>query len=105
MKKILLTFGFLLAVSASFAQSQVWVNGYTTSTGRYVAGYYRTVANTTATDNYSYYRNTNPNTGTQGTQQLYYNTTPTESRTLYVGSQGGTYYINSNGNKTYVKTR
>ncbi|MBP6550401.1 MAG: hypothetical protein KA228_04860, partial [Flavobacterium sp.] len=32
-----------------------------------------------------------------------YNTTPTENRTIYTGSKGGTYYINSNGNKVYVK--
>lgn len=53
--------------------------------------------------NYSYQDNTNPNTGTQGTKSLYYNTTPTENRTLYTGSKGGTYYINSSGNKVYVK--
>lgn len=105
MKKSLFVFGFMLVSSISFAQSQVWVNGYTTSNGTYVSGYYKTVSNTTAKDNYGYSGNTNPNTGALGTQQLYQNTTPTENRTLYTGSQGGVYYYNESGNKTYVKTK
>ncbi len=104
MKKVLFTFGFMLITVISFSQTkQVWVNGFTKSDGTYVAGYYKTVSDNTATNNYSYQDNTNPNTGTQGTKSLYYNTTPTENRTLYTGSKGGTYYINSSGNKVYVK--
>lgn len=104
MKKILFTFGFLLIGAISFSQTkQVWVNGYTNSYGTYVQGYYKTVSDNTATNNYNYKNNTNPNTGTQGTKSLYNNTTTTENRTIYSGSKGGTYYINSNGNKVYVK--
>lgn len=95
----------MLAASVSFAQSQVWVNGYTKSDGTYVTGHYKTTSNTTATDNYTYKNNTNPNTGTTGNQSLYQNSTPTENRTLYTGSKGGTYYYNASGNKTYVKTK
>lgn len=32
-----------------------------------------------------------------------YNNSSNTTRTIYTGSRGGTYYINSNGNKTYVK--
>lgn len=105
MKKLLFTFGLMLVASVSFSQSQTWVNGYTKSNGTYVAGYYKTTPNTTSTDDYTYKSNINPNTGTVGTKQLYQNTTPKQDRTLYTGSQGGTYYYNSNGNKTYVKTK
>ena len=90
-------------VNSETQNNQVWVNGYTNSYGTYVAGYYKTVSDNTATNNYNYKNNINPNTGTQGTKSLYYNTTPTENRTLYTGSKGGTYYINSSGNKVYVK--
>lgn len=103
MKKSLFFFA-LLASSFCYSQtSQVWVDGYTKSNGTYVQGYYKTVPNSTATNNYSYSGNYNPNTGTVGTKPLYYNSTPTENRTLYTGQNGGTYYINSNGNRTYVK--
>ena len=104
MKKMLFIIGFMFATAVLSAQTkQVWVNGYQKSDGTYVQGYYRTVPDATATNNYNYYGNTNPNTGTTGTQQLYYNTTPTQSRTLYTGANGGIYYINDNGNKVYVK--
>jgi hypothetical protein len=105
MKKLLFSFGFMLVSAVSFAQAQkqVWVNGYTNSNGTYVQGYYKTVSDNIATNNYSYQGNVNPNTNTQGTKPLYQNTTPTENRTLYTGTRGGTYYINSNGNKVYVK--
>lgn len=32
-----------------------------------------------------------------------YNNSSSSTRTIYTGSRGGKYYINSNGNKTYVK--
>ena len=106
MKRLLFIFGFLVFVNFSFSQSQVWVDGYVTSNGKVVEGYYRTVSDNTATNNNSYYGNTNPTTGTTGTQQLYQNTTPTEDRTLYTGPKGGTFYVNpTSGNKVYVKTR
>lgn len=105
MKKALFIFGFMFVSAIISAQTkQVWVNGYQKSDGTYVSGYYKTIPDNTATNNYSYQGNTNPNTGTQGTQQLYYNTTPVQPRTLYTGVNGGVYYINNNGNKVYVKT-
>lgn len=103
MKKLLYSFALLVSGFCYSQTSQVWVNGYTKANGTYVQGYYKTVPNATATNNYSYTGNTNPNTGAVGTKPLYNNSTPTENRTLYTGSNGGTYYINSNGNRTYVK--
>jgi PBCV-specific basic adaptor domain len=102
MKKLLFVFGFMFVSTVAFGHTQVWVDGYTNSNGTYVPGHYRSAPNTTATDNYSTHGNSNPNTGTQGTRSPY-NTTQHEERTLYTGPNGGTYYINSNGNKVYVK--
>lgn len=106
MKKLLFIFGFMFVTTVISAQTkQIWVNGYYKSDGNYVSGYYKSVPDNTSTNNYSYYNNINPNTGNQGTQKLYYNTTPTQSRTLYTGVNGGVYYINDNGNKVYIKTK
>ena len=44
---------FLFAIANSFAQSVVYVQGYTRSNGTYVQGYYRTAPNSTTLDNYS----------------------------------------------------
>jgi hypothetical protein len=52
-----------------FAQTNpkhIWVNGYTTSGGTYVDGYYRTAPNSTVNDNFSTIGNTNPYTGEAG---------------------------------------
>ena len=42
MKKAFLFILFLFAIANSFAQSVVYVHGYTRSNGTYVQGYYRT---------------------------------------------------------------
>ena len=66
MKKAL----FLLVLAISFAISFAgYVGGYTKSNGTYVKGYYRSDANSTVKDNYSYYGNTNPYTGKVGTNK------------------------------------
>ena len=113
MKKLFFFIVFLFAAANSFAQ--VYVQGHTRSNGTYVEGYYRTNPNTTRNDNYSTIGNTNPYTGSVGTKpadsytpSTTYSTptysTPTYSTTtpVYTGSRGGQYYINSNGNKTYI---
>jgi len=46
--------------------NSVYVSGYTTSNGTYVAPYYRTTPNSTVNDNYSTVGNTNPYTGQAG---------------------------------------
>jgi hypothetical protein len=114
MKKIFFFIAFLLTVATSFAQTSTYVSGYTKSNGAYVQGHYRTSPNSTRNDNYSTVGNTNPYTGSYGTKPAS-NYTPTNTYTTpsagntsynakptYTGSRGGSYYINSNGNKTYI---
>ena len=105
MKKLFFFTAFLFAAANSFAQTSTYVSGYTSSNGTNVQGYYRTTPNTTRNDNYSTVGNTNPYTGTAGTKPAnsYYSTpTYTTTTPVYTGSRGGQYYINSNGNKTYI---
>lgn len=144
MKKLFFLIAFFFITALSFAQNQVWVNGYTRSNGTYVQGHYRTAPNSTRNDNWTTVGNVNPHTGKSGTlpgdgytkrRTSYastYSSTPTyttptysssystpsystttyttpsyssysSTPTVYTGSRGGTYYINSNGNKTYVR--
>ncbi len=126
MKNLFFLIVFFFTTALTFAQSQVWVNGYTRSNGTYVEGHYRTAPDYTINNNWSTVGNVNPHTGKAGTvtrsttysstyytaptytAPTYYSTstystpTYTSTNTLYTGSRGGTYYINSNGNKTYV---
>ncbi len=97
----------LIAISAG-AQSTTYQRGYRKSNGTYVGGYYKTTPNRTNHDNYSTRSNYNPYTGSTGTKAKDY--TPAaqsygSGKTIYTGSRGGQYYINSNGNKTYVPKR
>ena len=92
------------AFSAS-AQSTTTQSGYYKSNGTYVAPAIKTTPNGTNVDNYSTKGNSNPYTGTSGTKAADY--TPAASnygqgQTIQQGPKGGNYYINSNGNKTYV---
>ena len=116
MKKLFFFIAFLFAAANSFAQTSTYVSGYTSSNGTYVQGSYRTTPNTTRNDNYSTVGNTNPYTGSYGTKPAdsYYvapstYTAPSYSAStystptpVYTGSRGGQYYINSNGNKSYI---
>tara|TARA_B000000557_G_C20609602_1_gene373254 strand:+ start:163 stop:483 length:321 start_codon:yes stop_codon:yes gene_type:complete len=74
MKKIILPFLFVLFLFPSNLYAE-WVNGYFKSNGTYVEGYFRSDRNNTVTDNYSYYGNTNPYTGSVGTNKYYDNPT------------------------------
>jgi len=60
-----------LALLISFSSVAGYVSGYTKSNGTYVQPYYRSDRNSTVTDNYSYYGNTNPYTGSTGTNKYY----------------------------------
>ena len=60
-----------LALFASFSSVAEYVSGYYKSNGTYVQPYYRSDRNNTVTDNYSYYGNTNPYTGSTGTNKYY----------------------------------
>jgi hypothetical protein len=94
MKNLLFVIAFLFTSAITFAQS-IYVPGYTRSNGTYVPGYTRSSINQTySTPIYS-----QPTYVTPVYQQPVYRTnTP-----VYSGSRGGQYYINSNGNKTYVR--
>ena len=69
---ILLLAALILSTTLAYAG---WVNGYYRSNGTYVSGYYRSDPNSTVRDNYNYYGNTNPNTGSTGTNRYYDNPT------------------------------
>jgi hypothetical protein len=126
MKNLFFLIVFFFTTALTFAQSQVWVEGYTRSNGTYVQGHYRTAPDYTINNNWTTVGNVNPHTGRAGTIPRsssysstyytapvytpgYYSTsttytipTYTSTNTLYTGPRGGTYYINSNGNKTYI---
>lgn len=88
--------------------NSTYVNGYTKSNGSYVQGHYRSSKNSTNHDNYSTSGNYNPYTGSAGSRAKDYSTGAYNygsGHTIHTGSRGGQYYINSNGNKTYVPKR
>ena len=97
MKKIF-SIGVFTVLFSLLGTSQTHVKGYYKSNGTYVAPHTRSSSNSTYKDNYSTSGNTNPYTGSQGTKSVPYN----GNQNLQTGPRGGTYYINSNGNKTYV---
>ncbi|MDL2408608.1 hypothetical protein PY650_23765 [Rhizobium calliandrae] len=81
MRTFLSALGFvLLGSSIAFAGQ---VGGYYRSNGTYVAPYYRSNRDSSVTNNYSYEGNTNPYTGSTGTNDYnhdltspFYNGTP-----------------------------
>lgn len=82
--------------------------GYIRDNGTYVQPHMKTQSNNTNLDNYSTYGNTNPYTQQQGTRARDYSTESYnygQGQQIQTGSRGGQYYINSNGNKTYVPKR
>ena len=56
----------LMIMASSFAQADVYVNGYYKSNGTYVQPHYRSSPNSTTYDNWSTRGNTNPYTGQRG---------------------------------------
>lgn len=76
--------------------------------GTYVEPSYHTRSNNTNTDNWSTQGNTNPHTGTQGTRAQDYSRDAYnygQGQMIETGSRGGQYYLNGNGNRTYVPKR
>lgn len=103
MKKII-TLAVVLMVSMT-AFSQTRVNGYYRSNGTYVQSHSRSSRDNTNRNNWSTSGNTNPMTGSRGSVARDYSSPATNyggGRTIHTGSQGGQYYNNSNGNRTYV---
>lgn len=108
MKKFifLLTVGILGVIFTTNAQT--YVNGYFRKDGTYVQGHYRNSRNVTNHDNYSTIGNSNPYTGKAGTVARDYSSDAYNygaGQIINTGPKGGQYYINSNGNKTYVPKR
>lgn len=64
MKTLVLSVALTLLVSPALAAN--YVHGYYRSNGTYVQGYYRSSPNNTVTDNYSFEGNSDPYTGTTG---------------------------------------
>lgn len=116
MKQLLLILVVLISYQTSFAQGQVYVNGYYRSNGTYVEGYYRTAPNSTKNDNWSTVGNVNPYTGVEGTKpgdggnssSSYYNNsyTPSYNSTDYNNSSNNSYnsYPSSNYSNSYYNT-
>ena len=105
MKKIILTLSIAIIALTAFSQTTTTTSGYYKTNGTYVAPAVKTTPDRTNTNNFSTTGNTNPYTGTTGTKAADY--TPAASnygqnQTIQTGLKGGQYYINSNGNKTYV---
>lgn len=112
MKKLFFLALFLCVSFVSFSQTNSQVkyqqDYYKPSTGSYVEGHYKTKTNNTNVDNYSTTGNVNPYTNAAGSKAIDYSTQANNygsDKTIYTGSQGGQYYINSNGNKTFVPKR
>lgn len=83
-------------------------SGYQRNDGTLVQSHYKTVSNHTNWDNYSTRGNTNSYTGTSGSRARDYSSGALNygaGQVIHTGSRGGQYYINSNGNKTYVPKR
>lgn len=82
--------------------------GYTRADGTYVRGHYKTNNNTTNHDNLSTRGNYNFYTGSAGKRARDYSLGAYNygsGHTIYTGSRGGQFYINSHGNKVYVPKR
>lgn len=90
---------FVLMAFVASAQKTTYHKAYITKKGTYVQGHVQTSPNKSTRDNYSTKGNRNPYTGKTGTAKP----TKTSNKVIYTGTNGGRYYINSKGKKTYVK--
>lgn len=64
-------FGLLAVLTTSSATAQVYVHGYTTKNGTYVAPHYRSAPDGNVYNNWSTIGNVNPYTGQPGTRNPY----------------------------------
>ena len=91
---------------SSYSMPEVrYQSGYVKTSGTYVQSHFKTTSNYTNLDNYSTVGNTNPYTGVKGTRAMDYSPNTFNygsGKTINTGSRGGQYYINSNGNKSYI---
>ena len=83
-------------------------SGYIKSDGTYVQPHYKTQSNSTNLDNFSTKDNYNSYNGKSGSRAKDYSNDAYNygsGEQIQTGTRGGQYYINSNGNKTYVPKR
>ena len=94
--------------SSTVNYNSTFVDSYTRNDGTFVQSHYKSMPNDTNWDNYSTKGNTNPFTGSTGHRAKDYSSEALnygKGHTIYQGSNGGQYYNNSNGHKTYVPKR
>lgn len=111
MHKLLISWGLFLLGNQLLAQytTPKYQRGYyRRSSGSYVQPHMKTERNSTNRDNYSTSPNYNPYSGKTGKRAGDY--TPEaynygSGQPIRSGSRGGQYYINKNGNRTYVPKR
>jgi hypothetical protein len=115
-------FILMISLMPCMVFSQVHVKGYYKSNGTYVQPHMRSNPDGNQYNNWSTKGNVNPYTGKEGTKNVdnsnnsttntnnstnvnNSNTSYSNNRIIETGPRGGKYYINSNGNKTYVRRR
>lgn len=94
--------------TVSYPTPVTYQSSYYRSDGTYVSGHFKTMPNETNWDNFSTVGNVNPYTGSCGTVARDFSSSAYDygsGHTIFTGPRGGQYYINSNGNKTYVPKR
>lgn len=82
--------------------------GYIRSNGTFVKGHYKKRSDNTNLNNFGTIGNVNPYTNQRGSVACDYSNEAYNygrGKTIFRGSRGGQYYINSKGNKTYVPKR
>ena len=105
MKNLVITILLSIIGGIWVLNAQTYVNGYYRKDGTYAQGHYRSNKNNTNHDNYSTQGNRNPFTGSSGSVAKDYSPQAEnygQGKTIYTGPKGGQYYINDNGNKTYI---
>lgn len=100
MKNLFLFIVFFFTAAFTFAQSHVWVNGYTRSSGTAVQGHYRTAPDNTIINNWSTVGNVNPYTGKAGTVMASTSYNTTDAPRTYIPTYKPVTYIP----KTYTTT-
>ena len=92
--------GILLAILPTLAMADNYVNGYYRSNGTYVDSYWRSDADSSPYNNYSYPGNTNPYTGktATGSSSSYFNN-------YYDSSNDSDDSLNDAGNRSYLFNR
>lgn len=111
MKTLILILAGVLITLMGYSQSNSNVryqSGYYKSNGTYVQPHYKTVNNSTNHDNFKTQPNTNTYTNSKGSVAPDYSPKAYnygQNKSIQTGPKGGQYYINSNGNKTYVPKR